>query len=38
MFEKHDFCDKINVVIGPEGGFTKNEEKIQWTLVLKRAT
>ena len=35
MFEKHDFRDKINVVIGPEGGFTKNEEKILVDIGFK---
>jgi 16S rRNA (uracil1498-N3)-methyltransferase len=36
--KKHDFCDKINVVIGPEGGFTKNEEKILVDIGFKRVT
>ena len=28
MFEKNKMCDKINVVIGPEGGLSKKEEEM----------
>ena len=31
-------CDKINLVIGPEGGLTKNEEELLVSLGFKLIT
>ncbi|MDD4283034.1 MAG: RsmE family RNA methyltransferase [Bacilli bacterium] len=36
--KNNDKCDRINIVIGPEGGITENEEKILVSLGFNRVT